>query len=117
DRSLPADEHGDPDGEPLPERLAAAERDPEAGVREQRERRDHGHDADEAELLADDGEDHVGVRLRQVEHLLDAVAEAATEDAARRHADHRLDDLEAGVLRVAPRVEEGEDAIATVRLE
>ena len=38
-------------------------------------------------------------------------------NAARADADHRLHGLEAGALRVVPRVEEAEDARAAVRLE
>ena len=77
----------------------------------------HGGRADEAELLADDGEDHVRVRLGQVVDLLDAVAEPLADEAARAHADHRLHALEAGALSVLPRVEEAEEARAPVRLD
>ena len=63
---------------------------------------------DEPELLADDGEDHVGVRLGQVVDLLHALAEPLAEEVARAEADLRLDDLEPGPLRVLPRIEEAE---------
>ena len=73
--------------------------------------------ADQAELLADHGEDHVRVRLGQVRDLPDALAEPLAGEPARADPDHRLDDLEAGALGVAPRVEEAEDARAAVRLD
>ena len=41
----------------------------------------------------------------------------APVNAARADPDRRLHDLEAGALRVAPRVEEAEDARAAVRLD
>ena len=58
---------------------------------------------DEPELLADDREDHVRVRLGQVQRLRDALAQPLARDPARADPDHRLDDLEAGALGVAPR--------------
>ena len=72
-------------------------------------REDQRRGADEPELLADDGEDHVGVRLGQVVDLLHALAEPVAEDVARAEADLRLHDLEARALRVLPRVEEAEE--------
>ena len=72
--------------------------------------------ADEPELLADDREDHVGVRLGQEVHLLDPLPEPLAGDPARAHADDRLHVLEARALGVLPRVEEAEHALAPVRL-
>ena len=46
------------------------------GPGERREGADDEGRADQPELVADDREDHVGVRLREVEHLGDALAEA-----------------------------------------
>ena len=53
------------------------------------------------ELLADHGQDHVGVRLGQVEELLHALAEADAERPAGADRDHRLHRLEARALRVS----------------
>ena len=72
---------------------------------------------DEPELLADDREDHVRRGFGQVVDLLDALAETDAEEAARAERDHRLHGLEARALRVAPRVEEAEEARASVGLE
>jgi hypothetical protein len=114
---LAANQRSQPRGEPLPEGIAAAEGDVEARVGKERERTDHREDADQAELLADDGEDHVRRCLGQVVDLLHALAEADAEDPSRSQGDHRLHGLEARSLRVMPGVEEAEDARAAVRLE
>ena len=102
DRRLAADERGDPRGEQLPERVAAAQRDGEAGERERGEGGDHGGRADQPELLADHREDHVRLLLGQVVDLLHALAEPLAGEPAGADPDHRLHGLEAGVLRVAP---------------
>ena len=115
DRRLPADERRDPRCEPLAERVLARDRKPQAGVRERAVAGDEDGGADEPELLADDGEDHVGVRLRQVVDLLDPLPEAAAEDAAGADADLSLDVLQAGAERILPRVEEREEARTTIR--
>src|SRR5918992_4871846 len=99
---LPAHERGDAGGDELPERISAAEGDGEARERERRERADDEQRADQPELLADDGEDHVGVGLGQVVDLLDALAESLPGEAARADADDRLHSLEAFALRVLP---------------
>src|SRR5206468_3776775 len=95
DRGLAADEGGDACCKSLAKRVAAVQRDAKARVGEERERADHRRRADETELLADDGEDHVGVRFGQVEDLLHAVPEALARPAARADADDRLDGLKA----------------------
>src|SRR5919204_589508 len=112
--STAGDVKEDADGEALAERVLAAECHAQAGPREGDERGEHSRDADEAELFADDSEDHVRVRLRQVVDLGDAMAEADAEWAAGAEADQRLHGLEARALRVLPRVEEAEDARAAV---
>src|SRR5436309_3335657 len=82
--------------EPLPERILAGDRKPQPRVRERAVAEHEDRCADKAELLADDGEDHVGVRLRQVVDLLDPLPETTAEDAARADADLRLHVLEPG---------------------
>ncbi len=68
----------------------------------------------EAELLAHDREDEVGVRIRQEEELLPAAAEAVAEPAAGAHRDEGLDGLEPGAERVGLRLEEREEPRAAV---
>ena len=71
--------------------------------------------ADQAEFLADHGEDEVGLLLRQeVQVALRALQEALAPHPARAERDLRLDDVVAGAERVALRVEEGVDARALV---
>jgi hypothetical protein len=80
DGRLTANERGEPGGQALAERIAAADGDVEPGVGEERECGDDSQRADEAKLLADDREDHVGRGFRQVVDLLDALTETHTED-------------------------------------
>ena len=68
-------------------------------------------DADEAELLADDGGDEIGVRLGQVEHL-QAAPEAEPQRAARAEAHDRLERLVGDVLAVLVHVEPREVPLA-----
>src|SRR5215211_1486882 len=117
DGRLTADERGEAGREALPERIAAAERDVDSRVAERDECQDHGDGAEEAELLADDRKDHVRRRLREVVDLLHALAEPDPEDAAGPERDHRLHRLEAGALRIAPRVEEREEPCPAIRLQ
>src|SRR5436305_10663879 len=93
DRRLAANEDRQTRCEGLPERIPAAQRDPQADVGEGDVRSDQSRRADETELLADDGEDHVGVRLRQVVRLHDALAEADAERPTGTEPDDRLDAL------------------------
>ena len=68
-----------------------------------------------AELLADDGEDVVVVGLGQVVVLHRRVADASAEQAARGESHDCQRRLVAGVVRVAPRVQEGEEALGAIR--
>src|SRR5262249_12207453 len=82
DDRLAADERDEPRPETLAERVLARQSDPQPSVGEDGDRRDHPGHADETELLADDGEDHVRVRLGQVVDLSDPLTEADAEHAA-----------------------------------
>src|SRR5678809_1609605 len=66
---------------PLPRapRLRRLAPDGEGAVHEEEEERDHGEDADEAELLRDHREEEIRVRFGQVEELLDARAKPHAE--------------------------------------
>ena len=92
------------------------ERDPVAADDEQRE---DGHDerrADQAQLLADDGEDAVVVLLGQEEELLPALAETETEETSRADGDEALARLiaRARLKGVVERVEPDGDARGVV---
>ncbi len=56
----------------------------------QKKQGDHRQHADQAELLADHGEQEVGVRLGQPVQLLDAAAQAHAEDLAAADGDQRV---------------------------
>ena len=60
--------------------------------------------ADEAELLGNDGEDEIGLRLRQEADLLLPLHEAAHRETARADRDEGLDDLESAAERIEPRI-------------
>ena len=95
-------------GEHLLVEVPGTQRDAVAGDGEQRERREHRHHADEAELLPHRREDHIRVGFGEVERLLDAVAQPHPVQAARAEGDLGLDALEAGAVGIAPGVEERE---------
>ena len=65
--------------------------------------------AEQPELLADDGEDEVGVGLGQVAPLLGALAEPDAEPAARCRATPATGCSGSRWSRVGPRIEEGEE--------
>ena len=70
---------------------------------------------DETQFLADDREDEVGVRLGQIEELLNTFHQAAPEHTSSPHRNQGLDDLKAVAKRVRPGVPEGQQPTATVR--
>jgi hypothetical protein len=90
DQRLAAHERRQAGREQLSEGIVASRSDAEARVREQREGTDDRQRAHESQFLADDGEDHVRVRLREVEHLRDALGKTPPEDPAGPDADERL---------------------------
>ncbi len=53
-----------------PVRVPRAHGDPDTGIEQNTKAPDNRQRAEQANLLADDGEDEVGVRLGQVEELL-----------------------------------------------
>ena len=87
----------------LPNRSRHCQRDAEAGPRTRRKRRSPGS-ARAGRAPRPRPRRSVRVRLRRVD-LLDALPEPLAGDAARAHADDRLDVLEARPLGVLPRVE------------
>ena len=70
-----------------------------------------------AELLADDGEDEVGVGLGDVEDLLDRRAQPVAEHPAAADRDLALHRLKARAGRVIPGIEEARQPRAPVGLE
>src|SRR6202011_2765649 len=89
-------------------------RHPETPPHQEREERHQSERADESELFADDGEDEVGVRLREKEELLPPVADAEALQPARAEGDQALQRLKALAERVRLRIDEGEEAVAPI---
>ena len=85
-------------------------------TREADEERDHEQPADQAELLADDREDEVGVRVREEVPFGPARAEADAGQPAAADRDERLRDLVPRVGLVGERMQEREEARPPVRL-
>src|SRR4051812_27726365 len=102
DRRLAAHERRQPRSQTLAERIAAFECGLEPRPREEDVREDQRRCPEQPELLADNGEDHVGVRLGQEVDLLHALAEPVADDLACPEPDLGLNDLEARPLRVLP---------------
>ena len=79
------------------------------------EQADHHHDADEAELFGDDGEQEVGMRLGQIEKLLHAAAQPQPQPFAATESDQRMRQLVTLAVRVGERIHEAEHALQAVR--
>src|SRR6185312_10960833 len=95
-----------------PRRLAA---DRIRAKQQPRKERDHRYDAGEAELFGDDGEQEIGVGLRQVQQLLDARAKSDAQPLAATERDQRMRQLIALVQGIRPRIEEVRQALHAVR--
>src|SRR5207247_425936 len=68
----------------------------------------------EAKLLADDGENRVGVRAWQVVEFLPARAETQAKYATRAECNRRLGDVPADAKRILRRIEKGDDPVGAV---
>src|SRR4051794_30222366 len=117
EQGLAQDQRGHAGGEQLGVGALGLAGGPQAGVPDHAVQAQHGQDADQAELLADDGENEVGVGLGKVGGLLDGSAEAMAEKAAGADRDLALDRLVAGRAVVGPGVHERGQAGAPVRLD
>src|SRR3954452_20283166 len=116
DERLHAEPRRDADGEEAAEVVACPHRGSHPEEPEANEEPDDEQRTDDTELLADDGEDEVGVGEGQERPLRARGADADTEPPAGRHAHLRLDRLVARVERVLPRVHEREQPGAAVAL-
>src|SRR5439155_21408130 len=108
-------QHGDPQRQIPAEGVGRPQADPQPAPDEHDEEPDDRGSADEAQLLAYDREDEVGVRLRQVEELLPRAPDALAHEPAVAERQPRLDDLEPAAPRIRPRVDERKDAAEPVR--
>ena len=113
---LADDEQHDADRQDLTVDVARPRRDVVAADCQHEEQGDDEQDAEVAVLLREDREGEVGVGLRQVLILADALAEAHAPETARADRRHRLHGLVADALRVAPGVIRRLHAQQAVRL-
>ena len=97
------------------ERIGDPEPDPDAAPQEDAEEDDRRQRADESKLLAQDGEDEVGVGLRKVEELLLRLPAGRAPARPPSAKARGLDDLVPGAARVRPGVEERERPAEPVR--
>ena len=84
--------------------------DPVTAQNQQNKEQNDPHSTNEAQLLADDSEDVIVVLLGQIQVLLAAATQSQTQEAPGADGVAGLNDLIAGVERVAFRVEPGCDA-------
>src|SRR6185312_8494563 len=87
------------------ERVRRVDRQSDRRERHGTEQDEHEQRADQAELLTEDGEDKVGVRLWQVAPLLLAGPEPLAEQTAAGHAEQPVPGLPTGALEVLERVD------------
>src|SRR5437667_2522739 len=112
---LRRDQDGDPERQVAAEGIGRPQSDPEPAPDQNDEEGDDGRGADEAQLLADDREDEIRGRFREVEELLAGRADALAEDPPVAEREPGLDDLKAAPAGIRPRVEERDDAAQPVR--
>jgi len=117
DDGLDADGGGDAQSDDLGLGGALLDDDGQAGEDEGAEQGDDQDGADEAEFLADDGEDEVGGVLGEVAELLEAVAQAAAGDFTVGDGDLGLDHVVAAGAGCGVGIQEGRDAGHAVGLE
>ena len=108
DERLHADHQRQAGGEDRPELVLRRRGDPQPPLHEHEVQAEDRQDPDEAQLLAEGREREVGVERRDRRPPGDRrqpVPEPRPDEAAARERVQRLDDLEAGALRVDERVD------------
>ena len=105
-------------GQQLAKSITRVGRHAQAAPEQRAEERQQRHRPDEAQFLAEHGEDEIGVlHAQKVELSLGAVAQTAPPKPAGADADPRLNDVVALAQGIAVRREEGRQAAAHVVLE
>ena len=97
-------------------RIRRGERDPDPLEGDHQEQHDDRERAEEPELVAEDGEDRIGVGGGKVPEFLLPGTETLTERPTEGEPEDGLDRLEARAARIAPRIEEREDPLQAIRL-
>ena len=93
DEALQRNGEGEPGGQQLPERVPGAERRAEAPGEEQQVHQDDREETNQAQFLAERGNDHVAVG--EGNQIGASLAEAGADESAVRHAEQPFDDLQA----------------------
>ena len=112
---LHAEQRGEPGGQQLLEGRLGPQGDAQPAADQQQEGGEHGGSAQQAQLLADDGEDEVGLPGRDALRL--AQPGPGAGDAPVGQGEGRLHHLEAGALGRRPRVEPDGHPVADVAEE
>src|SRR5262249_5401895 len=87
---------------------------PQAAPEDENEENENTRRSQEPQLLSDDREDEIGVRLGAAEPLLLPEGEAGSEDPPAAERDLRLEELEVRSLQVPFGMEEAENALESV---
>ena len=103
DEDLDREDAGETGGHELAEAVPADQGRAQRALDDEAVEQDDRDDGGQAELLADGGDDEVGVGVGDAVRA--AVAEAAADEATPAHAEHRLDGLEAQVAALVVVVE------------
>src|ERR1019366_4586430 len=115
DESLEHDHGGDSDGEKAPEAILRAQRRASSAPEEDRKQDDDTERSDQPQLFGGNRKNKIGVRLGKIKQFLLPFHQPEPGHAARRDRNQRLNDVEAKSLRVGVRIQEGQNAIFSVR--
>src|SRR2546428_782659 len=114
---LECEPHGDTGREERAGRVLGRQGDAHAAERDDQGEQPHRERTGEAELVAEDREDRVGVGMRQITELLAAGSETLANRAAERGRIQRLDRLDARAPGVGPGVDEREQTLVPLRVD
>src|SRR5438552_2032029 len=107
---------GDARGEDRSGRILAAKGDAHAAEPEDEEAEDDREGAEQAELVAEHGEDRIGIGRGKEAEFLPAGPEPLAERTAEGEAIQRLDGLESSSTWIRPGIDESEQALVPIRL-
>ena len=79
------------------------------------EQGNHGQHTEESEFFGNDGEQKIGVRLGQIEQLLDARTQANAEPLPAPEGDQRMRQLVALAERIRPGIHESDHPLQAIR--
>ena len=108
-------QHVSPAASKLANGSVGPRRDPDPDPAEAREGDEHQAGADHPELVADDGEDEVGLRVRQEAPGCNRAPDAGAREVTRTERNERLHDLVAARRGVREGVDERQQSVAAIR--